>query len=159
MTTKERLDAGTIGGWAVGGLVVAPLLTMWIVKLRATPKSRLAWDEHGLTEWLGNKPRAFIGWPDARYAILETRIQGMRNGRATGPAQHQGYVVQIFDGAGVRITVMEGARAPDWMHSRACAVPTLAPLRNLLPGGPQGNVLQDERALTRSGFLGSGALG
>jgi hypothetical protein len=153
---KGVLDAGIIGSCAFGGLIVAPLLTFWIIKLRGTPLARVSWDERGLTEWLGNKPRAFIAWSSARYAILETKVQVVRNGRATGPAQHQGYVMQISDGAGERITLIEGTRAPDWMHGRACQVASLSPLRSLLGGQPLGTVVPDERALGRASFLGFG---
>jgi hypothetical protein len=150
---KGVLDAATVGGCAFGGLIIAPLLTFSIIRLRGTPAARVSWDERGLTEWLGNKPRAFIAWPSARYAIVETKIQVVRNGYATGPAHHQGYAMQITDGAGVSITLCEGTRAPDWMHGRACQIASLAPLRNLISAPPQGSVVPDERALTRGSFL------
>lgn len=93
--------------------------------------ARITWDEHGVTEWIGEGPRIAIAWNDAK--VSRTRVMVKNRGRR----YDDGALEQIEDARGRRITIASTFQGiPAWLLRRRCEGATSAiPRLGALPAG------------------------
>jgi hypothetical protein len=130
------------------GLVLSLAGTFLVLLLRGWPRTSVEWDEHTVTEKVGDTVRTVIERAKARRVVAFTKVLVRRRGAANRMDQG-GRVLQLTDDAGNEITLAEGAFAPPWMSNQPCKVSSIQPLFTWAPVLTDGDAIPGDRATRR----------